>query len=198
MRFRWATATDRHELARVWQRAWHKAHAAIVDCPRALAQCNVESFDRRLVLFERNHERYEELHIRPTALVVEERSSRILGFAIIRHGNALEQFYIDNDVQGTGVGTKLLAATEATMLKQGCEVAHLIVAMRNARANRFYERRGWLVTGSQPWMHEETPWYPYHEPSVDGRRAEEMATDRLATDAPSMRCTRYKKFLGYD
>jgi len=55
-------------------------------------------------------------------------------------GNAINDFFVDPDHQGRGIGTKLLDHAKA-----GSPELHLSVFTRNTRAILFYDARGFLV-----------------------------------------------------
>ena len=72
---------------------------------------------------------------------------------VVAHGSLLfvpttdesevEQLFVREGVQGTGVGKRLLAAAERALVQSGCRDAHLYAVVGNDAAHRFYERNGW-------------------------------------------------------
>ena len=55
----------------------------------------------------------------------------------------VEQLFVREGEQGTGVGKRLLAAAERALVQSGCRDAHLYAVVGNDAAHRFYERNGW-------------------------------------------------------
>jgi GNAT superfamily N-acetyltransferase len=60
----------------------------------------------------------------------------------------LYTLYVLGSEAGTGTGEALLTAAEEGMRGRGADRASLWVLETNARARRFYERRGWTWDGS--------------------------------------------------
>jgi GNAT superfamily N-acetyltransferase len=65
-----------------------------------------------------------------------------LGFAIVRH-DELDQLYVAPEAHGTGLAAALLDDAERLLRDRGVATAWLACAIGNARAARFYEKRGW-------------------------------------------------------
>ena len=202
-RLRWASAADATSVARLWHRAWHDAHASALST-HALSLCELHTFERRVgvSLFERNP---SDDTVRPTMLVMERcndaaaSSHDVVAFAVVRGGAELEHIFVDSEVRGTRVASKLLAAAEDIMRNErGCDVAHLVVAARNARAIRFYEKNAWISTDRRPWM-TTAPWVPVRPPEL--RIPAELSAQvdhsggltELEHAATRMRCRQYKK-----
>jgi GNAT superfamily N-acetyltransferase len=139
-----AVAADAPAVARIWHAGWADGHLGHV--PDALIAIRTEaSF----------HDRAAD-HVAETtvALVVDD----IAGFVMI-HADEIEQFYVAAAYRGTGVADAIMAGAEARIRSAGHALAWLAVVAGNARARRFYERRGWRDAGpiDYPAPGEEEP-----------------------------------------
>ena len=218
---RWASARDAGTLAALWHRVWHSTYRRHVQ-PELLKHCTLPFFERRALasLFEHDCSLPVRSRVaRSTALLAEHEhgGTRLCGFAIIRGGTQIAHIYVEPEAHGTGVGRELLAAAEHEMYhERGCEVAHLVVSVRNLRALRFYEKYGWIGSDRQAWMKTE-PWEAVPVPcgcsasdamptqdggtGVAARETSRLDSESFTSDeleATNMRCTAMKKFLGYD
>lgn len=128
-----ATSADAATCAKLWHASWHHAHGLIADSS-TVSQRTVPSFQRRV---------QEILPYMLVATSEEMGSGNILGLAVPRN-SVLEQLYIDPSRLGSGIGSALLQAAE-DQLKRTAHggIAEVIVAKRNLRAIRFYEKHGW-------------------------------------------------------
>ena len=81
-------------------------------------------------------------------VVVAERAGRIVGVAATRDG-WLDGLYVRPESWGDGVAALLHDAALRAIEAEGATTAHLWVLEGNARARRFYERRGWRLDGSE-------------------------------------------------
>ena len=201
---RWAAIADAAPIAKLWHDVWHATYRRHVQ-KDALQLCGLPSFVRRVgvSLFERQD---LSARLRPTALVAEQSAQAgVCGFAIIRGGAEIEHIYVAPEAHGTGVASKLLVEAERVMLEErGCEVAHLVVSVSNLQARRFYEKHGWIGSSRQPWM-STAPWQAVRPPELqlpDDMRASGLDDRGGLTEAElaatTMRCTQYKKFLGFE
>lgn len=77
----------------------------------------------------------------------------------------IDQFYVDPNAVGQGLGRRLMAAAEQYLLEQGITAAHLYCAEQNDRAAGFYEAMGWINTGVQN-VAFETSAGPYEVPVI--------------------------------
>jgi GNAT superfamily N-acetyltransferase len=77
---------------------------------------------------------------------VAEVDGEIAGFTMVVE-DEVEQVYVDAAHRGTGVADVLLADAERRIREGGHRRAWLAVVAGNARARRFYERRGWVDDG---------------------------------------------------
>ena len=71
------------------------------------------------------------------------------------HGEApfeIQRFYVDHDYHGRGVAAHLMDACIEAAQKQGGQTLWLGVWERNARAIRFYEKRGFVDVGGKTFL----------------------------------------------
>jgi GNAT superfamily N-acetyltransferase len=93
------------------------------------------------------HERWAEALEDPAATVlVSERDEEPVGVALVRP-DWLEGLYVVPEWWGKGVGDELHDRALEIVRDLGSAQIHLWVLEANARARRFYERRGWLENG---------------------------------------------------
>jgi tRNA dimethylallyltransferase len=83
-----------------------------------------------------------------THVLVAERGRRILGVAACREG-WLVGLYVRPEAWGTGVADRLHDAALDRLAAEGADSVRLWVLEENARARRFYEKRGWHVDGAE-------------------------------------------------
>ena len=93
-------------------------------------------------------DRWREALADPTAsVIVAENGSGIVGVAAAREG-WLDGLYLVPEAWGSGVADRLHDEALRTLAADGSTSARLWVLEDNARARRFYERRGWRRDGS--------------------------------------------------
>jgi ribosomal protein S18 acetylase RimI-like enzyme len=132
VRLRAAVAADAPAIARIWHAGWADGHLGNV--PEALVAIRTEeSFQIRAA---------DRVADTTVAVVADE----IVGFLMVG-GDEIEQVYVAGVHRGTGVADSLMADAEERIRSAGHAVAWLAVVAGNARARRFYERRGWLDAG---------------------------------------------------
>ena len=132
LRIRKATPADAPAVADIWRAGWPDGHLGHV--PQELvAVRTAESFR------ERAAERVADT-------VVVEVDGKVAGFTMVV-GDEVEQVYVEASHRGSGVAAALLADAEARIRAAGHPRAWLAVVAGNARARRFYERRGWVDDG---------------------------------------------------
>lgn len=131
-----ATPADATAVADLWHRGWHDAHAGHV--PDGLTAA------RTLPAFE---ERSAAAVGVTTVAVV---GGQVAGFVMVV-GDEVEQVFVDAAHRGSGLAGTLLDEAERKVAAAGHEVAWLAVVTGNARARRFYERRGWADEGDLPY-----------------------------------------------
>jgi GNAT superfamily N-acetyltransferase len=93
------------------------------------------------------HERWVQALADPAAsIVVSERAEEPVGVAAVR-AEWLDGLYVAPEWWGKGVAAELHDAGLEIVRDLGSEQIHLWVLEENARARRFYERRGWRENG---------------------------------------------------
>jgi tRNA dimethylallyltransferase len=94
-------------------------------------------------------ERWREVVADPrTHVVVAERAGRVVGVTAARNG-WLEGLYVISEAWGDGLAEWLHDNALGALAADGATSARLWVLEDNARARRFYERRGWRLDGSK-------------------------------------------------
>jgi GNAT superfamily N-acetyltransferase len=92
----------------------------------------------------------------PFECLVADANGHLVGFALFFHnystwegkqGIYLEDFYVDGECRGTGVGKMLLSTLADLALKRGCARIDWNVLSTNQSALRFYERIGGVALG---------------------------------------------------
>jgi GNAT superfamily N-acetyltransferase len=126
-------STEIGQLAKIWFDGWQDAHARIV--PVSLARL------RTLQSFE------ERLRAASTGVRVAVAAGAPVGFYFLK-GAELYQFYVSSNARGSGIAAVLMADAEARLCEHGVHTAWLACAIRNDRAARFYEKCGWIRTGT--------------------------------------------------
>ena len=128
-----AEPEDSIAVADIWHRGWVDGHLGHV--PDDLVAIRTEeSFGLRAAQ-------------RVGDTVVATVDGAVAGFVMVV-GDEVEQVYVSRHHRGTGVAAALLAEAERLVKETGHELAWLAVAVGNARARRFYERRGWIDDGA--------------------------------------------------
>lgn len=127
-----ATPGDAPAIADVWWRGWRDGHLGNV--PDALVRDRTEaSFGVRALP-------------RTADTVVAIVDGAVAGFVMVVD-DEVEQVYVAAAHRGGGVAAALLDEAERHVARDGHERAWLAVVPGNARARRFYERRGWRDDG---------------------------------------------------
>src|SRR5262245_24410813 len=127
-----AVAEDAPAVAEVWDRGWRDGHLGNV--PEAFVAVRTsESFRTRAA------ERVGDT-------TVAEVDGEVAGFVMVV-GDEVEQVYVAAAHRGSGVAAVLLTEAERLVAAGGHVLAWLAVVPGNARARRFYERRGWRDDG---------------------------------------------------
>ena len=128
-----ADASDAPAIARIWHAGWLDGHLGNV--PDALLAFRDEaSFGRRAA------ERIADM----TVAVV---NGEVVGFTMVV-ADELEQIYVAATHRGLGVADALITDAERRIRAAGHGRAWLAVVPGNARARKFYERRGWTDDGT--------------------------------------------------
>jgi GNAT superfamily N-acetyltransferase len=134
---------DEMGVARVHVRSWRSAYWDLLDRGMLLSM-RPESRARRTNFAVRSLRR-------PQTLVAEE-AGRIVGYATtapsrdfdVPGWGEIQELYVDPDRWGSGVGKALMAGARDRLKGLGYQDAVLWVLEGNERAERFYERDGWI------------------------------------------------------
>jgi ribosomal protein S18 acetylase RimI-like enzyme len=140
-----AQSTDAAELAAV------AADTFPLACPPSVAPENVASFiDANL-----SDARFAEYLDDPQRIIfAAKQNDRIVGYAMLIRdvddaGVELSKMYVLPAQHGSGVATALMDAALAAAAKSGAESVWLGVNQKNERAQRFYTKCGFTVTGTR-------------------------------------------------
>lgn len=131
-----ATPDDMSRVADLWHAGWHDAHPGHVPDELTASRTWQEFHDRAA-------------H-RVADTTVAEVDGVLAGFTMVV-GDEVEQVYVGAGHRGTGVAETLLDDAVRRVARSGHDVAWLAVVEGNARARRFYERRGWRDAGALPY-----------------------------------------------
>lgn len=131
-RIRKATPADASAVADIWSAGWPDGHLGHV--PHELVAVRTEEDFRRRAAK------------RVADTVVAEVGGSVAGFTMVVD-DEVEQVYVVAAHRGSGLADALLADAEARIRADGYRRAWLAVVAGNARARRFYERRGWVDDG---------------------------------------------------
>ncbi len=71
----------------------------------------------------------------------------LLGFVSIE-GSELAKLYVSSQARGKGVAAALLSHAEGQLYERGVVEAEIHCTQGNKRAQRFYEREGWVLMTS--------------------------------------------------
>ena len=129
---RGALPEDAPTIAEIWHLGWRDGHLGFVSQELIEAR-HEDSFRRRVAM-----------RVNDTTLAVVH--GQIAGFVMVVD-NEVEQVYVSALHHGEGVADMLMADAERRIKDAGYSSAWLAVVAGNARARRFYERRGWSDSG---------------------------------------------------
>ena len=127
-----ALPEDAPTIAEIWHLGWRDGHLGSVS-QELIAARHEDSFRTRA-----------EQRVNDTTVAVVQ--GRIAGFVMVVD-NEVEQVYVSALHRGEGVADMLMADAERQIKDAGYSSAWLAVVAGNARARRFYERRGWSDSG---------------------------------------------------
>ncbi|WP_246142718.1 GNAT family N-acetyltransferase [Nocardioides rubriscoriae] len=131
-----ATPDDMSAIADLWHAGWHDAHPGHVP-DELTASRTVGEFHARVPG-------------RVGDTTVAEVDGAVAGFTMVV-GDEVEQVYVAAGHRGSGVAEVLLDHAVRRVAAAGHDEAWLAVVEGNARARRFYERRGWRDEGALPY-----------------------------------------------
>lgn len=130
MQFRTAKQEDCAAIAAMWHSGWHVGHAEHVPEDLVAVRTRAE-FEQRT-----------NTHLGRTT--VAEVAGALAGFYMLKE-DEVYQFYIGDDFRGTDAAAIQMDHVEAALTGH---LAWLACAVGNARAARFYEKRGWVRQGT--------------------------------------------------
>lgn len=140
-----ALESDVKALADLWHRGWILGHTKNV--PRALTQL------RTLASFEQRLRDQIDKTLTSGPIGKPQTFIRIIG-------DELEQFYVEPNSVGQGLGRRLMHAAELELVQRGILNPHLICSSGNDRAAGFYTAMGWRNAGVI-WEDVETSQGPF-------------------------------------
>ena len=132
VKLRGALPEDAPTIAEIWHLGWRDGHLGHVS--QELIEARHEDSFRRRAAKRVND---------TTVAVVQD---QIAGFVMVVD-NEVEQVYVWAHHRGEGVDDMLMAHAERRIKDAGYASAWLAVVAGNARARRFYQRRGWSDSG---------------------------------------------------
>lgn len=127
-----AQAADAAAVGTIWAAAWQDAHLGQVPDELVAVRTRESFLDRAAQ--------------RVADTTVAEVGGVVAGFIMVDN-DEVEQVFVDAGHRGSGVAAVLLAEAERQVASNGHTSAWLAVVEGNARARRFYERRGWHDEG---------------------------------------------------
>lgn len=165
-----ALPEDAPTVAEIWHLGWRDGHLGFVS--QELIEARHEGSFRTRAAKRVND---------TTVAVVQ---GQIAGFVMVVD-NEVEQVYVSALHRGEGVADMLMADAERRIKGAGYSTAWLAVVAGNARARRFYERRGWSDGGLFEYAAAgdhgpiPVPSHRYVNPGQLERAAEERPVPRL-------------------
>src|SRR5215218_9023410 len=132
MTLRGALPEDVPTIAEIWHLGWRDGHLGHVS-PELIEARHEDTFRRRAA---------QRVNDATVAVV----RGQIAGFVMVVD-NEVEQLYVSAHHRGEGVADMLMSDAERSIKDAGYSSTWLAVVAGNARARRFYERRGWSDSG---------------------------------------------------
>jgi ribosomal protein S18 acetylase RimI-like enzyme len=152
-----ARPNDAPAIAEIWHAGWQDAHLGLV--PQQLVDARTTASFRA-----RAQDRIADTTV-ATA------DGAVAGFVMVVD-DEVEQVYVAGPHRGSEIAASLMAEAERQVAANGHDKAWLAVVPGNTRAQRFYERAGWVDEG------------PFeYAPAADGGRV-------------AVTCERYTKLVG--
>lgn len=148
MKFRLATPSDALAVARVHVRSWQVGYRGLIS-DEYLDSLRPEERASRYTFGQTDP-------LAPTTMVAEI-DGTIRGFVTTvpardedaKGSGEIVAFYVDPDAWSAGIGAGMMRHARATLRERGFESAVLWMLKDNARADRFYQRDGWRLDGSE-------------------------------------------------
>lgn len=137
-----ANSTDLDELATVAARTFPLA------CPPSVTRENIASFVETNLSLARFAEYLADAN---RAILVARHDHRIVGYAMLVRDDGVElsKMYVLAEHHGAGVSTALMDAAVTATTELGGVSLWLGVNQKNQRAQRFYTKHGFTVTGTR-------------------------------------------------
>jgi GNAT superfamily N-acetyltransferase len=123
---------DERAIAEIWERGWRDGHLGHVPAELVAVRTSDTFLNRAAARLDET-----------TVGVVD---GDVAGFVMVVD-DEIEQLYVAASHRGTGIADLLMEDAERQIAEAGHPVAWLAVVAGNARARRFYERRGWSDDG---------------------------------------------------
>ncbi|TXH36067.1 MAG: GNAT family N-acetyltransferase [Rhodospirillaceae bacterium] len=127
-------AEDHSAIIRLWHEGWHDAHAHLVP-PAILSFRTPAHFS---IWLEQAHDDF---------YVVDGESGLPSGFVSIK-AVGIVKLYVDAQARGGGAAPALLSFAENQLASRGVTEAELFCTAGNIRAEKFYARQGWALSGT--------------------------------------------------
>jgi GNAT superfamily N-acetyltransferase len=134
--FRPAGPDDVEAVARIWADGWRDGHLGHVHEDLVAVRTDGSFLARTQQRIAATDD-----------TTVAEVGGAVVGFVML-DGDEVEQVYIASSARGSGVAAALLDEAERQVRAGGHTTAWLAVVAGNARARRFYEKRGWWDVGA--------------------------------------------------
>ncbi len=129
-RIRPAVASDAEQIGAVGYAAWLKGIGVHVG-PEAHARIDVGTF----ASFAQSH---------ASQIIVAEIADSVVGFAATEHGdNYISDLWVSPGHEGRGIGSALIASSEAAIAARGYDLVTIEVFTANERARSLYRRHGY-------------------------------------------------------
>jgi dTDP-4-amino-4,6-dideoxy-D-galactose acyltransferase len=91
-----------------------------------------------------------------TAVLVADHGGKAVGYISYRAsaaGSEISLVGIDPEYQGCGLGRRLVRAALLRMRAEGCRRVQVVTQGSNVRAQRLYQRSGFIVSSARVWYH---------------------------------------------
>ena len=140
-------AADHTEIVKLWHQGWHEAHAGLV--PAEVLSFRTEGHFATWLKEAQD------------TFYLARNGAELLGFVSVK-GAEVVKLYVGAPARGSGTAHALLSFAERLLCASGVSDAELLCTAGNSRAEKFYDREGWRLSGT----HDEALWMP----KGDGRQ----------------------------